>query len=168
MPPKQQTENYIPLHHITGNYMNQLIDFLADQWPLTLALAVITALLGRSFLEPSLSGLKDLKAQDMVRVMSNDNAFVLDVRLDKEYKEGHIINAINIPVGALESRIKEILDRKNNPVIIYCQTGMRSKKAGAILKKHGFETMYNLSGGLNSWINANLPLNKSGKQKQKK
>jgi len=148
--------------------MDQFVNFLFDEWPLTIALIFIIILIGRSFLEPILTGLKDIKPQDAVRIMNDDNTLVLDVRVEKEYQEGHILDSTHIPVGALETRIKEIAERKNDPVVIYCQTGMRSKQAGGILKKHGFETMYNVQGGLNAWINANLPINKGGKRKQKK
>ena len=148
--------------------MDQIVNFLFDEWPLTIALVFIIILIVRSFLEPMLTGLKDIKPQDAVRIMNEDNTLVLDVRVEKEYQEGHILDSTHIPVGALESRIKEIAERKNEPVVIYCQSGMRAKQAGGILKKHGFETMYNISGGLNAWINANLPINKAGKRKQKK
>lgn len=148
--------------------MEQFIDFLFDEWPLTLAFVFIVVLLGRSFLEPILTGVKDLKPQDAVRLMNDENSLILDVRLEKEFKDGHILEATHIPLGSLESRIKEISEKKNDPVVIYCQTGMRSKQAGSVLKKHGFETMYSLEGGLNAWINANLPINKAAKRKQKK
>ncbi len=148
--------------------MDQFIDFLFEEWPLTLAFVFITILIGRSYLEPILTGVKDIKPLDAVRIMNHENTLVLDVRLEKEFKEGHILNSTHIPLGALESRIKEIADHKDNTVVIVCQTGMRSKQAGSILKKHGFEKMYNIEGGLNAWINANLPVEKSTKKKQKK
>ena len=148
--------------------MEQYINFLSAEWPLTLAFVVIAVLLVRSFIDPMVSAAKDIKAQDAVRIMNKENTLVLDVRLEKEYKEGHILDAIHIPVGALESRIKEIADHKTDNIIIYCQTGMRSKQAGKVLKKHGFESMFNIEGGINAWINANLPINKSSKRKQKK
>lgn len=148
--------------------MDQFIDFLFEQWPLTLAFIFIVILIGRSFLEPILTGVKDIKPQDAVRLINDDDTLLLDVRVDKEFKEGHILGTTHIPLGALESRIKEIDDHKGDKVVIYCQTGMRSKQAGGILKKHGFETMFSIQGGLNAWINANLPVNKSTKPKKKK
>lgn len=148
--------------------MEDFINFLFDQWPLSLALAFILILIGRSFLEPILSGVKNVKAQDAVRLMNDDNTLVLDVRLEKEYKEGHILDAVHIPVGALASRIRELDSYQGNKVIIYCHTGMRSKQAGGILKKHGFEELYSIDGGIGSWSAANLPINKSTKKKSKK
>ena len=148
--------------------MEDFTNFLFDQWPLSLAFAFIVILLGRSFLEPLLTGVKNIKAQDAVRIMNDENTLVLDVRLDKEYKEGHILDAVHIPVGALASRIPELDDYKNSTVVIYCHTGMRSKQAGGILKKHGFEDLYSIDGGLGAWAACNLPVNKATKKKSKK
>ncbi|MDH3327110.1 MAG: rhodanese-like domain-containing protein, partial [Gammaproteobacteria bacterium] len=102
------------------------------------------------------------------RMMNDDDTLVLDVRLEKEYKEGHILGSVHIPLGALESRIRELDQYKGNTVVIYCQTGMRSKQAGNTLKKHGFENMFNIDGGLGAWAAANLPVNKTEKRKNKK
>lgn len=148
--------------------MEQFTNFLFDEWPFTLALIFIIILLGRSFLEPIFSGVKTIKPQDAVRLMNDDNTIVVDVRLEKEFKEGHVLDSIHIPVGALESRIRELDHAKDKTIIVNCQTGMRSKQAGSILKKHGFTNLYSIDGGMNAWINANFPINKSSKRKNKK
>lgn len=148
--------------------MEQFINFLFDEWPLSLAFVFIVILIGRSYLEPIMTGVKNIKPQDAVRIMNNDNTLVLDVRLEKEYKEGHILGAVHIPLGALASRINELDQYKDSTVIIYCHTGMRSKQAGSILKKHGFKDMYSIDGGIGAWTAANLPVNKSEKRKSKK
>ena len=146
--------------------MEQLTNFLFDEWPLSLALVFIIILIGRSYLEPIMSGVKSLKAPDAVRLMNGDDTIIVDVRLEKEFKEGHILDSIHIPVGALESRIKELSNSKDSTVILNCQTGMRSKQAGGILKKHGFTNLYSIDGGMNAWISANLPVSKSTKRKK--
>jgi len=148
--------------------MEQFTNFLFDEWPLTLALLFIIILLARSYLEPIFSGVKTIKAQEAVRLMNDESTVVVDVRLEKEFKEGHILDSIHIPVGALESRIRELDNSKDKTVILNCQTGMRSKQAGAILKKHGFTTLYSIDGGMNAWINANFPIDKATKRKNKK
>lgn len=146
--------------------MEQYINFLFDEWPLSIALAFIIILIGRSYLEPMMSGIKTIKAQEAVRLMNDENSIVVDVRLEKEFKEGHILDSIHIPVGALESRIKELDKAKDHTVILNCQTGMRSKQGGAILKKHGFTNLYSIDGGMNAWTSANFPISKSTKKKK--
>ena len=146
--------------------MEKLINFVIDQWLLFAIAAFLIFLIARSFVTAKLSGVKDLGTNDAVR-MINDNALVLDVRLEKEFATGHIENAVHIPVGALEARIRELEKHKGSPVIVNCQTGNRSMFAAKILRKHGFENVYNLRGGINAWINANMPITtKSGKRKK--
>ena len=82
------------------------------------------------------------------------------MREDKEFRDGHIVNAVNIPVGLLESRLKEIEDHKEKPVIVYCRTGQRSAKAGAILQRQGFKSIYKLNGGMMAWNDANMPVSR--------
>ena len=147
--------------------MDQFIDFLFEEWFLSAIFIFLVILLGRSFLEPVLTGVKTIKPQDAVRLMNNDNTVVVDVRLEKEFKEGHIMDSLHIPLGAMASRVKELTDYKTHNLILYCQTGMRSKQAGTILKKQGFGTMYSIDGGINGWINANLPIDKTTKRKKK-
>jgi len=147
--------------------MEQFIDFLFEEWIFSAAFVFIVILLGRSFLEPILTGVKTIKPQEAVRLMNDENTVVLDVRLEKEFKEGHIMDSLHIPLGAVATRIKELTDYKSQNVILYCQTGMRSKQAGTILKKHGFTSMYNIDGGINGWLNANLPISKETKRKKK-
>ena len=84
----------------------------------------------------------------------------LDTREDAEYKSGHIPEAIHIPLKQLQERVSELNKHKDCPVIAYCRSGSRSNGAGSILKKQGFETVYNLGGGITAWQNANLPLSK--------
>lgn len=77
---------------------------------------------------------------------------IVDVRTLIEYKSGHIYDAVNMSVDdpSFENQIQE-LDR-NSPVAVYCKSGIRSFYAANVLKDHGFQIIYNLDGGLNSWL----------------
>ena len=56
--------------------------------------------------------------------------------------------AINIPLYNLLECYEYKLKDKNKIIVIYCQSGIRSKKAIKILFKKGFKNLYNLKGGL--------------------
>jgi rhodanese-related sulfurtransferase len=73
---------------------------------------------------------------------------VLDVRDADETPQGMLPGAVHIPLGELRSRLTE-LDR-SRPVVVYCQSGMRSYLACRILQQNGFECK-NLSGAFKSW-----------------
>jgi hydroxyacylglutathione hydrolase len=75
-----------------------------------------------------------------------DEVIIIDVRSPEEYKAGHIPNAININVDKLESRLNEIEDYKNKPIITYCNSGKKSGKAAEILVNNGFQDVTNAQG----------------------
>ena len=146
--------------------MQQLIDFAANNIILVAAFFIILFLLLRTYISPS--GAKNVTASEAVRLMNNESALVLDVRTLEEYQKSHIVNSVSIPLGLLSSRISEIQNRKSDPVIIVCQSGNRSMQAARTLKNNAFEKLYNLSGGMLSWGQANLPTESGTKSKSAK
>ena len=85
---------------------------------------------------------------------------VLDIRTPEEFASGYIAGATNLDFYEAEfSSWLDDLD-KDAPYFVYCRSGNRSNGAGSILKKHGFENVYNLGGGITAWQSANLPLSK--------
>ncbi len=138
--------------------MEQFTEFVVDQWLLFGFLVIIIVLITRTWVQPMLGGVKELAIQDAIRFMNQDDAVVLDVRIEKEYTEGHIEKSIHIPVGALEARARELEKYKSTPILISCQSGNRSRQAYLTLKKHGFTQLSCLAGGINAWINAHLPI----------
>lgn len=76
-----------------------------------------------------------------------DGAYLLDVRSPQEYKEGHIKGATLIPQYELKFRRNELPKDKNKNIVVYCQSGGRSKKTCSYLKSIGYNNVYNLFGG---------------------
>ncbi|SHK52627.1 Rhodanese-related sulfurtransferase [Clostridium cavendishii DSM 21758] len=76
---------------------------------------------------------------------------VLDVRDNFEFNSGHIPRAINIPVSKLDSIIDNKIPNKNTPILVHCFAGSRSPIAVNILLNHGYQNIYHLTGGINSW-----------------
>jgi rhodanese-related sulfurtransferase len=109
----------------------------------------------------SAGGVPSLTAAEAVTLINRNNAVVLDVRDDTEFANGHIADAIHIPVADLESRLNELKKYKTKPVLVNCQRGARSAKACEILRKAEFTQVHNLQGGLDAWQQAKLPLVKS-------
>lgn len=88
-----------------------------------------------------------ISAEEAFKMM-NDDTIILDVRTDEEYNNGHIKNALNIP---LDDIINEKIDiDKNKTILVYCQSGNRSQKASSKLVSLGYEKIYNF-GGINNW-----------------
>lgn len=77
------------------------------------------------------------------------SATVLDVRGSSEHAEGHIPGALNIPLGYISRRIDEI--PADRPIIVHCQTGMRSSVAASVLKRLGRTDVRNYMGSFADW-----------------
>lgn len=71
-------------------------------------------------------------------------AILLDVRSPQEYKEGHLNGAISIPDYKIKKEIERIIPNKNQVIIVYCSTGIRSKKIQCTMEKMGYNNVYNL------------------------
>ena len=74
--------------------------------------------------------IKTMTGEDLVKQNSakkKDEVLIIDVRSPEEYKAGHIPNAINISVDETESRLNEIEDYKDKPIIVYCNSGKKSQ-----------------------------------------
>ena len=84
---------------------------------------------------------------DFATLMSN-GAIVLDVRSAREYENGHIKGAINIPVTKLGISLNNLKD-KQRPIITCCASGVRSASATSILKRAGYLNVFN-AGSWNS------------------
>jgi len=102
---------------------------------------------------------QDLNAKQFYEMMQKEkNIIILDVRTPQEYQEGHISNAINIPVQILGQQLDKLKNFKDKKILVYCRSGHRSAIASQILDRAGFKNVYNLKGGLFEWKASGLPL----------
>lgn len=93
-----------------------------------------------------------ITAADLDALITSGNApFILDVRTRKEFSEGHIPGAVNIPHTELESRIAELNDQKNNTIVLHCRSGARATTADKILRSNGFTQITELDGHMMGW-----------------
>jgi rhodanese-related sulfurtransferase len=74
---------------------------------------------------------------------------LLDIRPDKEYRQGHIPGSIRITLDDLGSKGRKL--RKDKDIVVYCQNGNRSIWAIKRLMGMGFKNLYNLRGGYLGW-----------------
>lgn len=139
---------------------HQLIEFTSNHLLLVLALVAILLMLIVSEAQQRLSRVKDVSPGEATRLLNHEQAVLIDMRADKDYREGHILNAVNVPES--NGEIPAALDKhRERPVIVYCQRGQRSKALCNRLSKQGFASVYNLQGGVLAWQKAELPLTKN-------
>jgi hydroxyacylglutathione hydrolase len=82
-------------------------------------------------------------------VSADGTPVILDVRKRSEYAEGHISEALNIPLAELPDRLDEIPE---GPVVVHCQGGSRSAVAASILQLRGRNHVSNMAGGFSEWV----------------
>jgi len=95
-----------------------------------------------------------------VQLINRENAWVLDVRDTAAFKQGHVIEARNIPEARLEDSLATIEPLKSRPVIVCCEEGHRAAAVVERLNRAGFLRALLLKGGLRAWREAHLPLEK--------
>ncbi len=144
--------------------MDKLLEFLGNNlfWA-SLWFAILILLLWNLFSD-LIMGIVQLEPMDVTRRMNNENAVLLDLRQESDYKSGHIINSINMPENEFANRKNELDKYKNKPLTLYCQTGSVATRIVRQLKSEGFEDISCLKGGVLSWQRANLPLSRGDKK----
>lgn len=135
------------------------IQFVQDNL-LLVGLAVVTGvMLLWSFVGGRASGIPQADTLEATRLINQD-ALVLDVREDSEFAGGHLPRARHIPLGQLAARVKELEKFKDKPILVTCRSGQRSLRAAHLLKKQGFDKVFNQAGGILAWEQAGLPVEK--------
>ena len=138
--------------------MEQFAAFALDNMVLVL---VFVGLLG-ALVWTSVSGVGSgqVSPADAVRLISREDAVIIDLRPDGEFRNGHIVNAIHVPYDQIESRLGRLGKYRKQPVIAACRTGQQSAAAAKRLRSEGFERVHRLQGGMQAWQGADLPLTK--------
>jgi rhodanese-related sulfurtransferase len=83
------------------------------------------------------------------RIARGEELQLVDVREPAEWAIGHLPGSVLIPRGELSSRSDEL--DPDRPVVCICHHGIRSQAAAAFLAQRGFESVFDLSGGLDRW-----------------
>lgn len=136
------------------------MQFLENNFMMLLVLISSGLMLLWSFFGNRLRGIKEVDTVGALQLINHKEAVILDVREQKEYDGGHILNAKLIPLGKLNDRMNELEKFRDRSIIVMCRSGQRSATATALLGKQGYTQAYNLSGGVIAWQKANLPLEK--------
>ena len=93
---------------------------------------------------------RDVSGAEALKLQSDSDAHILDVRTHRETVAGYAEGALLIPVDELEARLHE-LPRDSKPIVIYCAAGVRSAAACDYLSSKGYDGLHNLAGGFPAW-----------------
>lgn len=131
------------------------LQFLAEQWLLISALASCLLLL---LFHESRRGGPSLTPHQLVALINQKQAAVIDLRDPAEYRKGHIVGAINLPFAKLQERWSELEAMRERPLVLVCKLGQSASSASKQLRAKGFTEVYRLGGGLVEWDGLQMPL----------
>lgn len=137
--------------------MQEFIGFAQENWVLIVLWFSAAGTLW--YTETKKAG-KTVNTTEATRLMNRENAVILDIREQKEFANGHISGAKNIPVSVFDSKASELDHDKGRPVIVVCKMGTAAGAVAKTLKKRGFEQVVRLAGGMSEWTEASLPVKK--------
>ena len=94
---------------------------------------------------------RQISMDEAVTMMEEESGYIiLDVRTPEEFRERHILNAINIPNETIGSENIQELPDKDQLILVYWRSGNRSKLASGKLAELGYTNIVEI-GGINDW-----------------
>lgn len=97
-----------------------------------------------------------VSSEQAVSLINKQNALVVDVRAQKDFKRVRIANSVNIPANEIQNRLGEL--SKDRTIIVVDNSGNMSAAASKLLRGVGFTKIYVLDSGLVGWMRDKLPL----------
>lgn len=91
-----------------------------------------------------------ITAEEAKEMIEKGNVTIVDVRTEEEYIESHIPKAILVSNESIDDNVIEVLPDKDEVLLIYCRTGVRSKQASEKLVELGYTKVYDF-GGIVDW-----------------
>lgn len=93
---------------------------------------------------------KKITSDEAKNIMLTEKPIVVDVRSLEEYNEGHIPNAISVPLETIENEAETKLKNKDDLILVYCRSGRRSREAALRLIEKGYTNVIDF-GGIQDW-----------------
>ena len=93
---------------------------------------------------------KKITSDEAKKMMETQKVIVVDVRTLEEYNEGHIPNAISVPLETIENEAEAKLKNKDDLILVYCRSGRRSREAALKLIEKGYTNVIDF-GGIQDW-----------------
>ncbi len=117
-----------------------------------------------SFYKSATQKYKIVDNAQATQLINKEDAVVIDLRSDEEFRAGHIIDSIHmLPSDIKAAKINQIDKYKARPVIVVDTNGFTSGGVAADLAKQGFSRVYVLKEGIGGWRAASLPTIKKHK-----
>ncbi|GIZ12490.1 rhodanese-like domain-containing protein [Pseudomonas sp. NCCP-436] len=131
-----------------------LIEFVINHYVLSGLFVILLVLLIVTELR---KGGQSLSSRELTALVNSDKGVVLDVRAQKDFSAGHIVDSLHIPYDKLKARMAELEKHRSKTIVVVDALGQHAGSIARELKKAGYTTA-KLSGGIATWRGDNLPL----------
>jgi rhodanese-related sulfurtransferase len=131
-----------------------LLEFIANNIILFVALIILLFLIISLESKLLFGKVKPISYDELTKLLNSSKVTLLDLRDDSEYKKGHIFSAKNINYNDIEAyKAKDEVT-----LVTYGATDSDAQKAANIFSGKGVKEVFYLEGGINSWVDNNMPL----------
>ncbi len=137
--------------------MEQFVVFITNHWMLSSLFALALVVLAIYEFVVGRLGIAEVATERAVQLINHEKAVVLDLRSEALFAEGHILGSIHLQPSAIDKKMGLLDKQLGKPLILVCATGQSSVSVCDVLQKKGFQ-LYILSGGIQNWKVAGLPL----------
>lgn len=145
-------------------FAEQLQQFVANHTIMVVAWIALVIAVAINLYKGATSKFKIVDNAQATQLINKEDAVLVDVRSDDEFRHGHIIESLHlIPSDIKAKKIQSIEKHKEHPVIVVDANGLSASGLANELVKQGFNKVYVLKEGIAGWRAANLPLVKKHK-----
>ncbi|MCL2408481.1 MAG: rhodanese-like domain-containing protein [Oscillospiraceae bacterium] len=88
--------------------------------------------------------------EDALKMIGRGGVIIVDVRSSAEFADGHIENAVSLPLDQIRDYAESVIPDKDQTILVYCRSGNRSRTASYELIALGYTNVYDF-GGINGW-----------------
>ncbi len=142
--------------------MEEWVVFITNHWILASLLGVVlTAFIINEIIGSHFGSKQAVSTERAVQMMNHQEAVVFDVRTEAEFSAGHIVGAEQLTAVSLDKKMSHLQKYLKKPIIIATATGQDTAKMIAVLQEKGFLQIFVLSGGMQAWKSAGMPVIKS-------
>ena len=131
-----------------------MLEFIADNIILFIALVILLFLIISLESKQLFGKVKPINHDKLTQLLNNTKVVLFDLRDNGEYSKGHIVSAKNITFDDIESyKIKNEIT-----LVTYAASDSDAQKAATAFFSKGVQEVFYLEGGINSWVENNMPL----------
>ncbi len=142
--------------------MEEWVVFITNHWILASLLGVVlTAFIINEIIGSHFGSKQAVSTEGAVQMINHQEAAVFDIRTEAEFLAGHIVGAEHLTAGTLDKKMGHLQKYSKQPIIIATAIGQDTAKMMPLLQEKGFVQIFILSGGMQAWKSAGMPVTKS-------